>query len=439
MINRHKKIRKKNVFTGILKIILFIVLAFGAIRVGMLGGDKLSESKVDVVKNVDTEILKVALNYSLPIIDMVYNSGHISMSLSGEIKKLVKGVFNFDLDAPLTILNAQSPLLYSYYYNSYQPQLAMGDTQNEPDAGVDGNNVASRSGDSDVRNEMRSEVRQDAKVDDEKPETTPESTKTPEPADPGKKKDPEESGGQEVTTSGKVLVQQIEGTNYKIDIDALLKEPLKLNFGKSGPKALIYHTHTTEGYLKNINELNRKDVPERTTDERYNVVKVGDELAKWLKQYGIGTIHNGTNHLEKGDTGAYGRSLNTITSIMNGNPSIKLVFDIHRDGLGDGKKLRAVTKVNGKNAAQVMFVVGTNKNLEHPNWKENLKLALKLQKYLEDNYPGITKPVYISENRYNEHVSNGALIIEVGGDGNTIDESVESMKYVAKAISEVIK
>lgn len=431
MINRHKKTRKKNAFSEIARMALFIVLAIGAIKLGMLGGDALSQANITIVKNTDTETLKMALNYSLPLVNMIYNSGHISVSVSGEIKKALKNIFSFDLDAPLTILNAQSPMMYSYYFNNYQPQLAINDigTTGDPEASKEGGISRSDPGD----------IRGDAKATEE---TAPPDTATPKPTEEsGRDKNPIEGkpGEEKVTTSGKVLIQQLEGSNFKIDIDALLKEPLKINLSKSGPKALIYHTHTTEGYLKNLDELNRKDAPERTTDNQYNVVRVGNELAKWLKEYNISTIHNGTNHIEKTDTGAYERSYNTVANILSGNPSIQLVFDIHRDAAGDGKKMRNVTKVNGKSAAQIMFVVGTNKNLPHPNWKENLKMVIKLQKYLEDHYPGITRPIYISSNRYNAHVTNGAAIIEVGGDGNTIDEAVESMKYVAKAISEVIK
>lgn len=423
MIKRRRKIAIKKFLNGVLKIIILAVLVFGGIKLGMTGKEALDSTDMEVIKRIDAEIFKMSLNYSFPLINMVYNSGYISTSLSDEIKKVVEGIFNFELEHPLTILNSQSSMLYSYYYSSYQPKLLAGEAEGAGEGGT------SDSG----------ELRGDAKIKDE---VAPEGTTPPQENEDGSPGTDIEEGGEspdKLTTSGKVLVQQPEGTNYKLDIEALLKEPLNIKFDKSGPKALIYHTHTTEAYLKNINEYNSKDTAARTTDERYNVLRVGDEFSKWLKEYGIGTLHNGTNHIEKTDTGAYERSYNTIMNVTNGNPSVKLVFDIHRDASGDAKKLRTLAKVNGKNTAQIMFVVGTNKTLAHPEWKENLKLALKLQKYLEDNYPGITRPIYISKNRYNAQVSKGALIIEVGGDGNTIDEAVESMKYVAKAVSEVIK
>jgi len=154
------------------------------------------------------------------------------------------------------------------------------------------------------------------------------------------------------------------------------------------------------------------------------------------KKYGIEVIHNATVHNHPSDTGAYGRSLNTAANILKSYPSIKIVLDIHRDGLGEGK-LRVATKINNKDAAKIMFVVGTDgTGLEHPNWRENLKLAIKLQQKLNEKYPGITRPIYISRNRYNQHLTNGSLIVEIGG--NTINECLESTKYLAEVLNDVI-
>jgi stage II sporulation protein P len=101
--------------------------------------------------------------------------------------------------------------------------------------------------------------------------------------------------------------------------------------------------------------------------------------------------------------------------------------------------LRAVKNINGKNAAQVMFVVGSNATgLNHPNWKENLAFAVKLEDRLNSISPGLAKPIFISRYRYNQHVTNGAIIIEVGGDGNLLSECIESAKYIAQAINDVL-
>jgi stage II sporulation protein P len=115
-----------------------------------------------------------------------------------------------------------------------------------------------------------------------------------------------------------------------------------------------------------------------------------------------------------------------------------MVIDVHRDALKDNQ-LRVVTDINGKKAAKIMFVVGTDATgLTHPNWKENLKLAITLQKKLDNKYPGLTRPILISYNRYNQHLTNGAMLVEVGGDGNLMSECLESSKYLAEVIGEVI-
>lgn len=173
-----------------------------------------------------------------------------------------------------------------------------------------------------------------------------------------------------------------------------------------------------------------------TRDARYNVLRVGDELYQTLKtKYGIDTIHNGTVHDYPNSNSAYVRSRSTVTKIISGNPSIRIMIDLHRDGLKGNKKLRAVKEINKKNAAQIMFVIGAG----NPNWRENFKLAVKLQNKLNEICPGLAKPIFISENTYNQNIINGALIAEIGGDGNLISESVESAKYLARAISEVAK
>ena len=213
-----------------------------------------------------------------------------------------------------------------------------------------------------------------------------------------------------------------------------METPLKLNSQKRGPKVLIYHTHTTESFITDLGELEKTGIPNRTTDATNNVVRVGEELAQILrKKYNIEVIHNSTIHNYPSDTGAYGRSLNTASNILTSYPSIQIVIDIHRDGI-EGKKLRTVTEINEKKVAKIMFVVGT----DHPQWKENLKLAITLQNMLNEKHPGITRPIYMSKYRYNQHLSNGALIIEIGGDGNLISECLESTKYLAEVINEVL-
>jgi stage II sporulation protein P len=236
-----------------------------------------------------------------------------------------------------------------------------------------------------------------------------------------------------VVSSGEIKI--LNGTKYTIDINKLLKEPLKLST-KKGPQVLVFHTHTTEAFLKSIDELTMKNIPSRTNNNNYNVVRVGDALINNLKKYNINVLHNTTVH-DKDYNSSYEKSLKTLTSYVDKYPSLNMVIDLHRDAAGDDK-LRVVKNINGKNVAQIMFVIGTDCKLSNTKWKENLKLAVKIQARLNEICPGVAKPIYLSPKRYNQHLTNGSVIIEIGGDGNVIDECIRSTNYLAQAINDVM-
>ncbi len=441
MIKRYKFKRYKNLKSVIVKIIIFIVIIYFGMIAGSVGGNYIYYNDHNIVKQVDVGRFKDTLNSSIPLIDKVYNSGKISSTFSGEIKRLIKSIFVFDLSSPATILDAQSPIFYSYHSNNYQPFIAkatkdereneLSSSQQDPTTNdvddTEDSNLNNSAGDNKQdegskeleNNDVGQQLLQDA------------SSITFE----GEERDLDNSG---IVSNGIVKIQN--ETKLKVDINEFTNKSLKINLDKKGPKVLIFHTHTTESYIKDLTELTNKDIPNRSTDERYNVVRVGEELAQNLrKKYNIEVIHNGTIHDQPDYNSSYAKSFKTVEQILRSYPSIKVVLDIHRDGAGDGK-LRTVTKVGDKNAAQCMFVVGTSAyGLSHPDWKENLNLAVKIQEKLNSKYPGLTKPIYISKYRYNQHLSTGALIIEVGGDGNTLDEAIESTKYLAEAINKVLE
>lgn len=115
-----------------------------------------------------------------------------------------------------------------------------------------------------------------------------------------------------------------------------------------------------------------------------------------------------------------------------------MVFDVHRDALGSNSAYAPKVKIGDEYAAQIMFVIGTNSGgLEHPNWTQNLKFAIKVQQKANELYPGLFKPINLTNSRYNQNVAKAANIIEVGATGNTLDECINSMKYLAKILSEI--
>ncbi len=433
MKNRYSRKSIKKTALKILMIPLLLILGFFAIEAGISAGNLAYEMDTRFVEKVDTENFKSAMNASLPIINTVYNSGNASVSVSGEIKSLIKGIFNFDLDSPLTILNVQSPLFYSYYNKEYKSQLALHDQPPAPDSTPAPVSETPAPGPS----LPQATATPDGSKGPVAVETTPDiADKEPISAITLEEKDEEGTDKNDIVKHDKLEVHNY--TSFKIDIAQLLKEPFKINFSKKGPKALIYHTHTSESYVLREKDLGKKGVAAYNKDPRYSVVRVGEELARNLKKYGIDVLHNGTVH-DTNFPASYGASLKTLQKYVKSYPSLKIMFDIHRDGLGNGEKLRITTKINGKNAAQVMLVVGTNGNgLPHPQWKENLKFALRLQEVLNSKYPGLARPILISKNRYNQQMTNETLIIEIGGDGNLLSESIESTKYVAEAVNTVI-
>lgn len=416
MNSKQKFKGKEKITLTILRWVLFFLLACAAVRIGTLGGSILSDVDSGLIKDIDVGRFRTALNNAFPIIDTIYNSGNISISFTGEVNNLIKSIFGFEINNPVTILNAESPYVYNYYENDYQRMLAQ--MENEKNMEIN-DNTNTEQHEKEKMGLLQDQSSIYMEQEEDKTEVNPPQNNT--------------------VSGGKITVHN--ETKEKLNIDELLKQPLKIKTDKKGPQVLIVHTHTTEGYINSLSDLNNKNAVTSSRDPRYSVVRVGDEIAETLrKKYGIEVVHNGTVHDYPNYNKSYTNCLSTVTKILKSYPSIKVVLDIHRDGLGgNGQKLRAVKKINGKNAAQVMFVVGSNTTgLNHPNWKENLAFAVKLEDRLNSICPGLAKPIFISRYRYNQHVTNGALIIEIGGDGNLLSECTESAKYVAQAINDVL-
>ncbi len=229
-------------------------------------------------------------------------------------------------------------------------------------------------------------------------------------------------------------------TSFDIDINALLSEPLSIK-KKDGPFVLIVHTHTTESYTPPDQNSYSPDESTRTQDTNYNVVRVGEIMAHELEAAGIETIHDKTINDYPSYSGSYKKTLGIIESYLKKYPSIQVVLDVHRDGMtkNDGTKMKVCADINGEKASQVMVLCGSSEGgLKHENWKENLKLGLRIQDALTKNYPGLARPLHFVKERYNQHATKGSMILEVGTDGNTLDEALVCAKYTARAIADVL-
>lgn len=229
-------------------------------------------------------------------------------------------------------------------------------------------------------------------------------------------------------------VQIKNGTDYN-----LTEEMLTPDITVNNENVLIFHTHTCESYTPSEKFDYQQTGTFRTTDLNYSVVRVGTELTKQLISYNYKVIHDTTYHDWPAYSGSYGRSLETVKNILKENQSTDVVIDLHRDAIGDYSYAPTV-KIGEEEASQLMFVIGTDGGgLEHPNWNQNLKFAIKLQEKANELYPGLFKPIILRNSRYNQHLAKGACIIEVGATGNTMDQCLNSMKYLAKVMSEVMK
>lgn len=220
-------------------------------------------------------------------------------------------------------------------------------------------------------------------------------------------------------------------TTYNPDINKLYNEKLNLSLEKDKPQVLIVHTHGSESY----------NPYDRSQDLKNNIIAVGREMKRVFEENGINVIHSEKMHDVPKFNNSYKNSLATVNEIISKYPSIKVVLDIHRDAMitEAGEVYKVVADAEGKKVAQVMFVVGTNQGgLKHDRWKENLKFAVHCQKRLNEIAPNVARPINLRQERFNQHTTDASVIIEIGTNGNTLGESVDSGRITAEAIADVL-
>lgn len=219
------------------------------------------------------------------------------------------------------------------------------------------------------------------------------------------------------------------------DLAALLTQPLDWNLTGPGPRVLILHSHTTEGYTQTADARYEESSEYRTLDSGHNMIAIGEILAQILTDAGIGVIHDTDLHDYPSYNGSYSHAATSTKSYLERYPTIELILDLHRDA-ADTPSGQMVTRcsVGGETSAQLMFVMGTDTRLTHPDWERNLSLALKLQVLLERENPGICRDLNLSRNRYNQHLGDRALLIEVGAAGNTQAQAELAARELGEAI-----
>lgn len=222
-------------------------------------------------------------------------------------------------------------------------------------------------------------------------------------------------------------------TSYDLSDEDLNYDNLKID--KSN--IIIFHTHTCESYTSSEKYDYTPTGNYRTTDLDYSVARVGDELTKYLEKYKFKVIHDKTYHDYPSYTGSYTRSLSTVTKLLK-TTKADIIIDLHRDAIGSYSSYAPTVKIGEDECAQVMFVMGTDGGkLKHPNWKSNLQFAIKMQEIANNTYPGLFKPIILRNSRYNQYLGKAACIIEVGSTGNTLEQCLNSMKYLSEIFNEL--
>ena len=204
---------------------------------------------------------------------------------------------------------------------------------------------------------------------------------------------------------------------------------------------LIVHTHATEAYAQDSQNPYAETGVARTTDTNYNIIRVGDEIARIFQEMGIAVIHDKTLHDSPSYNDAYDNARTGIEGYLEQYPTIQMVLDIHRDALvdSDGTVYKPVLQIDGVKTAQVMLLVGTDDaGATFPDWAEHLALAMEIQQEMNSLWPGLARPITLRTARFNQQLTKGSLLVEVGSHGNTLEEALAGARLFARSAAKVL-
>lgn len=215
--------------------------------------------------------------------------------------------------------------------------------------------------------------------------------------------------------------------------------PFAVEVDSSEPQVLILHTHATETYQTWPDLVYDPEFAARTRNTDLNMCAVGEQMARVLNAAGINTLHDATLHDSPSYTGSYDRSRATAQAYLEKYPSIKIVLDVHRDAIedADGTRVKPLCTVDGEDTAQVMIIAGCGNggSVPLPDWRLNLRFAAAWETAMESRTPGLTRPVMCAYRYYNQDLTTGSLLIEIGGHANTVAEAVRAGQYAAEALA----
>lgn len=221
----------------------------------------------------------------------------------------------------------------------------------------------------------------------------------------------------------------------QLNIEKLLDKDMSLTAEEGDlPQILIYHTHSQEAYADSI-----------PGDAASTVVGVGEQLAQILREkYGYQVLHCTEQFDVENREQAYAKALPALQKILEENPSVQVMIDLHRDEMPESTRL--VTEVDGKPTARFMFFNGLSRTkktgdisyLKNENIDGNLAFSFQMQIKCMEYYPGLTRKIYLKGYRYNLHLKERALLVELGAQNNTVEEAMNACGPLAHALHLVL-
>ena len=211
-----------------------------------------------------------------------------------------------------------------------------------------------------------------------------------------------------------------------------------------GKRVLIYHSHTYEAYEPTQENSYEPTQQWRTKDNRYNVVKVGDELARLLTAAGLTVVHDSTAYEPPVLSSSYTRSLKMLEESTSKGEAYDLYIDLHRDAYSSGMAGNNTVQVGDQQIARLMMLIGKGTGLtgagfdKRPDWEKNLAIAQSITDSLNAQVQNICRPVNLTSNRYNQHIAPCCILVEVGNNMNTLEEALASVPYLSDAIVAVL-
>lgn len=220
----------------------------------------------------------------------------------------------------------------------------------------------------------------------------------------------------------------------QLNAKSFLEKDMKVSKEGAGPQILIFHTHSRENFADSV-----------PGDESTSIVGVGERLAEILTDtYGYEVLHHTVAYDAETRDDAYSRALPGIEKVLRENPSVQVVIDLHRDEMPEETKL--VMDLDGRPTARFMFFNGLSRTkktgnisyLYNENLESNLAFSFQMQLKAAEYYPGLTRKIYLKGYRYNMHLKDKYLLIELGAQNNTVEEAMNACNPLAHILDMVL-